>query len=307
MISENVLEKFAHKNDYHIFKHNAMATVYELFIKHENHAYAEQAAMESFAEIDRLEQELSRYQPNSDISRINKLKQFETVVVGMDCYQCLVQCAEIYQQTKGAFDISAGAVIQLWKNQAAGSTAQSAIIREQLKYSGMPWLRLDNDACRVQLLGESVTLDLGGFGKGYAIDLVRKTLLDWDISAALLNGGMSSVVSLGERWPLQITNPGTGQTFKKKLYLQNLALSGSGIKKGQHIIDTRNGYPVDNKIAAWVSAPATALSDALSTAFMIMDISEIEQYCEENRAISALIIMREKNKQIKFGKFFKGF
>ena len=65
--------------DLHRFSHKAMATIYEIFIVHEDANYAQQAAYEAFFELDKLEQELSRFIENSDISRINNLPDFSMI------------------------------------------------------------------------------------------------------------------------------------------------------------------------------------------------------------------------------------
>jgi thiamine biosynthesis lipoprotein len=65
----------------HKYTHYAMATVYEIYIQSEDEDYSEKAAWEAFNEIDRLEEELSRFKPNSEISRINRLKCGEKLIV----------------------------------------------------------------------------------------------------------------------------------------------------------------------------------------------------------------------------------
>ena len=94
--------------------------------------------------------------------------------------------------------------------------------------------------------------------------------------------------------------------------LHNRALGSSGLQKGQHIIDPRTIQPVKGRNAAWSSAPDAATADALSTAFMVMSLDEIEQYCSNHQDIMAMIMLQEpdeetqKVKNLYFGSWKKG-
>ena len=139
-------------------------------------------------------------------------------------------------------------------------------------------------------------------------DLLR----EWQLRSALIHGGMSSVLAIdnppGEKgWPLILTHPQRKNYCLWKFYLKNRSVSGSGIRKGQHIIDPRTGQPVDDRLAAWALAPDSATSDVLSTAFMIMTTEEIESFCSTHDEIQALIVTKENDEKkfdggvLKFG------
>jgi thiamine biosynthesis lipoprotein len=272
------------------YSHGSMATVFEIFVIHENPRYAEQAVREAFCELDRLEQELSRFIANSDISRINQLQKNQSTQIGLDAFSCLKQCAELTDQTNGAFDIT---------------------VR---KHSGLPLFELDETNFSVKLLSDSLQVDLGGFGKGYTVDQMAGLLTEWDIEIALIHGGQSSVLALAEPpgeegWPVTLSYPDQEGKRISFIHLKHRALSGSGLQKGSHIIDPRTGKPVENRVAAWASTPAGAKSDALSTAFMVMDPEEIEEYCKRNPDTSGLVIPNDKEKSeihnpiLKFGEW----
>jgi FAD:protein FMN transferase len=286
----------------HRFRHKAMNTIYEIMILHEDKIYAEQAASAAFNEIDRLELELSRFIDNSDISRINAMKRLDTTIVGNDCYQCLLQCKALYQQTRGVFDISAGFMVDLWKKLPADQDKpDDHQIQSAKHYSGMPWLHLLNNF-QVQLMSEKISLDLGGFGKGYAVQVAADLLQDWDVVDGVISAGMSTIMPFGEnKWPVTIRHPEKTEEVLETVELQNKTISGSGVRKGQHIIDPRSGYPVNEMKASWVIADQPGQSDALSTAFMIMSLSEIEDFCDLYKT-SALLVTA-KNKVIKKGDF----
>src|ERR1039458_5382741 len=137
------------------FAHQAMATEFEIFCVHPSGEYAQQAAWAAFDLLDRLESELSRFIPNSDISRINHLAAGESARVSRWTMDCLEIAREACNQTGGAFDISLG--------------------------TGLATLQLSRRVSAVRATTGAVRLDLGGIGKGYALDRMAEVLAEWDI------------------------------------------------------------------------------------------------------------------------------
>jgi len=255
----------------HRFSHEAMATVFEVAMLHDDARYAEQCAQAAFAEVDRLEQELSRFLPNSDISRINNSEPGAAVIVGLDAFACLERCDRLTLDTNGAFDVTMG---------------------------GMPQLLLYDVSYTVLRLSDSITIDLGGFGKGYAADRMAEILTEWGIPSALLHGGSSSVMAMdappGERgWQVTLRDPLDSDRVIDRLSLQRRSISGSGLQKGSHIVDPRTDRPVEGRRAAWVITDDAATGDGLSTAFMVMSADEIQDYCREDDSLRAIVLTEE--------------
>jgi thiamine biosynthesis lipoprotein len=290
------------------FSHEAMATTYELLIVHEDERYAGQAAVAAFDEVDRLERELSRFLENSDVTRINNLPANKPLQLGLDTFECLKIAQRIYAETNGAFDITIGTLLKCWLNSAGGrlepddgsprnpSPKEIDIAR---MHTGTNLLQLNEAEHTITLSASPMQIDLGGIGKGYAVDRVAELLRDWSIDVALISGGYSSVLALdappGKKgWPLTMTNPAGNREILARPSLRDAALSGSGVQKGGHIIDPRTAEPIEGRCAAWSSAPDAATADGLSTAFMIMDIDEIEKYCSSHPETLAMIIMETK-------------
>ena len=274
----------------HRFSHQAMATEFEIFIFHDDFNYSQQAAQESFLELDRLELELSRFLANSDISRINNLKKNQLIKVGIDTFECLQQCRKIYIETNEAFDITIGNLWKIWLNSdksLRNPTMDEVNLAKE--NTGMKFIELDETLYTVKLLRSPIQIDLGGFGKGFALDKMAGIFRDWEIDQVFLHGGRSSALGLNppknfEGWPVTLSDPFSKKVIKQ-LYLSNCAISGSGLQKGQHIIDPRKGEPTRVRKAAWAVANTAALSDALSTVFIIMSKSEIDNYCKRNKNV----------------------
>jgi len=262
----------------HRFSHEAMATVFEVRCVHPDARYARQAADAAFDLVDRLEQELSRFVANSDVSRISALAAGGSTRVSPTTLECLAIARHLYDLTGGAFDISIG--------------------------TGLPDLELDPDTFTVHALRVGIRLDLGGIGKGYAIDRVAELLGEWEVRHALVHGGFSSVLALEAPpdqvgWPLTLSAP-EGREVLARLQARRQALSASGTRKGDHIVDPRTGRPASRR-AAWVALAAppagpdgggspAAVAEGLSTAFMILAESEIAEHVQAVPGLEAWIV-----------------
>lgn len=282
----------------HRFTHAAMGTIFEINICHDDHKYAQSASLEAFRLLDQLEHYLSHFIANSDISRISNLPVGGSTQVGYDTFECLLQCIELYRLSKGVFDVTIGALYHCWlhedKSLKSPSQEDIAIAKSRV---GLYHLTFDETSFRVGKTDSPVQLDLGGFGKGYALDKLAELLAEWDIDSYLLNGGQSSIL-FGQPppgqagWPITISDPFDNYHIIKELLLKNVAIGSSGLSKGRHIIDPRTALPLENTRAAWAFAPTAAFADGLSTTFMLLSQEEITVICEEFPQFGALLLVK---------------
>lgn len=287
--------------DVYRFSHQAMATTFEIIVQDVDKLYAQQAAEAAFDELDRIETELSRYVENSDVTRINHAPAQQPVPLGLDTFECLKISAESHAQTGGAFDVTIGFLLDCWLDKDKKPRTPSA---EELEFArrhtGMHLLYLDEASHTVTLAESPVRVDLGGVGKGYGVDRMAALLREWSIERALIHGGFSSVLALdapeGARgWPVTLSDPNDRRRTLVRLQLQGVAVSGSGVEKGRHIIDPRAARPIEGKLAAWSLASDAARADALSTAFMVMAPDEVKTYCTEHPEVRGLLIVRDED------------
>lgn len=227
----------------------AMATEFDITVAGLPEKTARQAIDAALAELAPLEQELSRYVENSDVSRINRLALGGATVVSPETFDCLEVAEEMRRVTGGAFDVTYAS-----------------------KGGGGERLRLDLSRMAVGVLADGVHVDLGGIGKGFALDHMAGVLKDWGVESALLRASHSTALAMAaepgtEGWPMEF-GPTGGRI---KLVLANRALSASGTAvKGEHVVDPSRGSVAAGRFRAWALAPTGAEADALSTAFMIM-------------------------------------
>jgi len=274
--------------------HLAMATTFDVFIIHQDSRYAQQAAEEAFREIDRLEDEFSRFIENSDISQISGLGAGQLLRLGLDSFKCLKIAQRICTETDGAFDVTVGSLMNCWFDKDGKSRQPSKDeIECARKRTGCGVFKLVEEQFLIEVMADNVQIDLGAVGKGYAVDKMGGLLREWDINVAMINGGGSSVLALEspaglKGWPITFSGP--DNRVLAKLYLKNCAVSGSGVQKGKHIINPRTGQPVEDKLGAWVCTADAATADAFSTAFMVMNIKDVERYCEKHTDVQSMVL-----------------
>jgi thiamine biosynthesis lipoprotein len=254
-----------------IFQHETMATEFVIHIAGHSPSYARHAAASAFRELDCLESELSRYVESSDISRANGLALGESTVISDNAFECLWLAVEAFEATAGAFDAA-------YASKRVGSDDQ----RARVGFS------LERATHTLVSHAEKLQLDLGAIGKGFALDRLAEHLAEWDVNAACLQCGGSTVLALdppeGERgWPV---------TFHgEKIALARGALSASGLSvQGEHIIDPRRKGVAERGTRTWAWAPSAAWSDALATAFFVMSDEEIEAFCCQHPEVGGAVL-----------------
>jgi thiamine biosynthesis lipoprotein len=257
------------------FNHEAMATTFQIFVAGRPPDYARQAAAAAFRELDRLENELSRFLATSDIARVNQLKSGESLVLGEDALQCLLGAVQISALTGRAFD-------------PAYATPRPA-------GSDEPLFALDPNTHTLTSLTERLHLDLGAVGKGYALDRMAETLAEWDISSACLQSGGSTALALAAPpdaagWPIGVA--GEVHLFASR------AVSGSGLAvQGEHLIDPRTRAPAQRTRRVWSFAGNAADSDALSTAFFVMTDTAVVDFCQQHPEFGAVLTLADGSAQ----------
>ncbi len=309
-----------------------MGTTFGILITGEDAEYAGNASQAVFAEIDRLEKALNRFDDGSDVAMVNRLKPGESVRVGIDVFECLKIAHRLCRETHGAFDVTVGSIAcrnrenpenpgkstdndSCADQDDTGGTLNLVEIYDPKDECAPPAGKVFPCAYEIMYEGpgsdheaDRVRVDLGGIGKGYAIDQAVEILRDWEIANVMLHSGSSTVLALGcsgmdvegrssiRGWPMTIGGRWLSGSGSETVCIRDAAVSGSGTEvKGNHIIDPGTGRPARGHLAAWVSCQAAAEADALTTAFMIMSTDEVDRYCREHTELSALIVKRVKD------------
>jgi FAD:protein FMN transferase len=296
----------------------AMATRFEVVLQGDDAIHLRAAGEEALDEISRLEQQLSLYQPSSDISRINALAAREPVRVEPRLFQLLERALALGRATDGAFDITVAPLVRCWGFMGGtGRVPDDAALQRARACVGLNLIELNASDSSVRFLRPGVMVDLGSIGKGYALECAAELLRDAGIARALLHGGTSTVVALGRpedqpHWSVAVDSgpapaAASGSTYPSDaptspplaiVTLQDEALSVSAVwgksfsRDGRaygHILDPRTGQPVQHAVLAATILPSATEADALSTAILIGGPTSLGFYAARWPQLRALV------------------
>lgn len=269
----------------HHFEHQAMATRFRLTIAGEAEDYAAGTAHRCFDRLDELELMLSRFIPDSDISRINRMTAGQELPLERETWEVLRQAIQVHLLTQGTFDIDVGEHIDIFRAGKQGILNDYELARaleqaQLTKTAGS--IYVDPDIPRVYCVHPGKTFDLGGIGKGYALDQLATLLAELDVDNYTISSGDSTLLIRGapkaeySYWPFTIASANERQL----LQLTDIAVSATGTsQQGHHIFDPRSGRNagVSSYDRLWVASSVAAYADALSTGLFLFTPDELNQ------------------------------
>lgn len=263
-------------NGHHTFVHKAMKTGFTLRILHSDTKHAKQAALAAIELLDLIENRLSRYIEGSDVWRINHMQKGERLFLSDECYECLLLGLEAYEHTGGLFDITLGRLIEHQKTGAEGDLPGL-----------VGTLMVDPDKPAVHCVEAGREIDLGGIGKGFALDRMKSLMEEWGIQSGLLSAGASTHLAFGsQRWPITLT----GDHSSKVINLKNNALSSSGIGiQDCHIVSSFAPKDAYSYSRVWLLDRTATSADIWSTTAMLIPINELSALATSTTAIYAEI------------------
>lgn len=250
--------------------------------------------------LEQTERQLSTWMPDSEVSRLNRVNA--RVPLSPSLCVLLADVERWSHETGGTFDPSIGALTSAWGIHEGGRLPTDTQIGDARSHSGWNRVSLDLSTCEVQL-ARGVTLDVGGFGKGAALDRARQAVpatVPWMIDL----GGQVAVSGAPPGtpgWTVFIADPQRRATPALEVRLTGGSLSTSagserdahvdGRRVG-HIIDPRTGRPAafDGSVTVWHEQALAA--DALSTALYVMGVREGLRWADEHD-VAACYLLRD--------------
>ena len=291
----------------------AMACNFTVFLNGGEYDDGVEHAASALDEIERLEGQLTVYRDHSEVSRLNRAAASQPVAVQQNLFDLLMQAITHWQETDAAFDITSGPLSKIWGfYRRQGNVPSEADLETAMASVGSQYLELDSAKQTVSFDKQGVEINLGGIGKGYAVDEAARVLLMAGVEHFCFHGGHSSVLARGgqlvgqERlpgWNIGIRHPQRPQLQLGEFWLVDAAMGTSGtatqsfFHKGRrygHIIDPRTGWPVDGVLSTTVIAPCAADADALATAFYVLGLEKTLAYCESRPEVSAILLIAGK-------------
>jgi len=258
-----------------------------------------------FAEFERLEALMSTWRPGSDVLRINAAAGVQPVPVAADVRDVLRQARQISEWTGGTFDVTFGALSDVWKfdHDQDNAVPPEELIRARLPLIDYRQIEIDDRAGTVFLAGKGMRIHLGGIGKGYAVDHARRILRAAGLRDFMIQAGGDLYVGGhkdGRPWRLGINDPRgpEGKSFAT-IDLTDSTFSTSGdyarffMKDGiryHHILDPATGQPARLCRSVTIASDSPVLADAVAKGVFILGPEKGMALVEKLPNLEAVIV-----------------
>lgn len=259
-----------------------------------------------------------RYEGMENLCTVNEITDggHRTVKVDKRIIDMLLYAKEMYEVTGGRVNIAMGSVLSIWHEYReegvnepwAAKLPPMEELTEASKHTDIDQVIIDEEKCTVTLTDPDMKLDVGAIAKGYAVEMVARSLEERGISGYVINvGGNVRTVGLkgdGEKWLVGIENP---EEDEEKAYLAYLELSGEALvtsgsyqryytvdgKRYHHIIDPETLMPSEGYSSVSVVCQSSADGDALSTALFCMSLSDGMAFVESLPDTEAMWVLND--------------
>lgn len=282
-----------------------MAVPFKIVLYTSDATTASEAAKAAFDRIHALNGVLSDYDPQSELRRLcDTSAEGNPVRVSDDLWRVLTRSQEIAERSKGAFDVTVGPIVRLWRSARHTKELPSArsLNRARAKV-GYRLMRLHENDKTVELLRPKMRLDLGGIAKGYAVDEAMKVLRKRGIERMMIDAGGN--LGLGgpppdrTGWRIGVAQPEADKPPRQYLTLSNCSVSTSGdlwqytvigSVRYSHLIDPRDGTPLTGRMSVTVVGPNGMTADALSSAVAVLGPEKGLKLIENTPNTAAMIV-----------------
>ncbi|MRX39041.1 FAD:protein FMN transferase [Flavobacterium sp. LC2016-23] len=261
-----------------------MGSRFDITIVAEDSLTAETLIKETIAEIIRIENLISDWKSDSQVSEVNQNAGIRAVKVDPEVFDLTKRAIAISKITNGAFDISFAALEKVWKYDGSMTKIPTP---EQIKKSvekvGYQNIVLDSIQSTIFLKLPGMKIGFGSIGKGYAADKAREVMEAKGVKAGIVNASGDLTTwgkqPNGKEWTIGITNPFDTDKFVKIFSLKREAVTTSGNyekfvelngKRYSHIINPITGYPATGLVSVTVFGPSAEMANGFSTSLIVL-------------------------------------
>lgn len=283
-----------------------LGTIVQFTLYAADETVANEAARAGFARIKQLDQIFSDYKSDSEIMRLcEKSGSGEAIEVSEELFYLVQRALEVSEQTEGAFDVTAGPLIQLWrrarKQKVLPTPEEIAVARERV---GWRFIRLQRQPQTIELTQPGMRLDFGGIAKGYIAEEVSRVLREQGVTHSLVAVAGDIVAGDSppdaEGWKVGVAPLDRPNGPPSRLLsLRQLAVSTSGDAfqfveiagvRYSHIIDPRTGMALTERCSCTVVARDGTTADALATAVCVLGPDKGMKLIEMEQGVEALVV-----------------
>ena len=259
--------------------HYVMGTMLDVTVDAPSEAVGRAWIRRAVDEARRLDRELTSFEPQSALSQLNDSAGRGAAAVPPDLFEVLALSRDLSTLTGGTFDVTVSPAVRLWRRAVAEkrwpSPREIAAVRASVGRDAMRFAAPDEIE-----LASGASIELGGVGKGFAVDRIVALLRELGVESALVNFGESSIAAIGPPtdeapWAIWMRR---GDALDGPLALRNMALSTSATfgesgrvaeRRIGHIIDPRSALPLSRAAQATVLAPSGTEAEAWSKALLV--------------------------------------
>ncbi len=284
-----------------------MGTRFKIILYAPDKPTADKAAKAAFERIAALERTMSDYQPTSELMQLCQQAGGGPVPVSEDLFIVLSRADKVSRLCGGAFDVSVGPVVRLWRTaRRTKQLPEPEKLAQARALVGYQNIRLDVKTRTVQLLKSGMQLDLGGIGKGYTADAALAVLKKHGITRALVAAGGDIAVSGpppdAEDWTIGIA-PLEDPSSKPShyLFLHDAAVSTSGDaeqyveidgKRYSHIVDPKTGLGLVERHSVTIVARNGLTADPLTKVVCVLGPERGLAIIDSLEGVAALVVRK---------------
>ena len=285
-----------------------MGSVFNITIVDQDSAKANINIDKTIAEIERIENLISEWRPETQISEVNKNAGIKAVKVDREVFDLTERAVQYSKMSNGAFDVSTAAMDRIWKFDGSMNEMPT---KEQINFSvrnvGYQNIILNKENSTIYLSKKGMKIGFGSIGKGYAADKGRELMKNLGVKAGIVDASGDIATwgyqTNGKPWSIGIRNPFKKHKIAKILKLKNSAVATSGSYENyaeingirySHIINPKTGMPATGLTSVTIYGPSAEFSNALSTSIMVLGKKEGKKLAKKYPNYKFLLIEDQK-------------
>ncbi|MCT3727008.1 FAD:protein FMN transferase [Elizabethkingia anophelis] len=265
-----------------------MGSRFQITLVDKDSISAEQNIDKAVAEITRIENLISEWRPETQISQVNQNAGIKPIKVDREVFDLTKKGLYFSKLTDGAFDISIVAMDKIWKfDDSMDELPSEQAIKESVRNVGYQNIILDNTNCTIFLRNPGMKIGFGSIGKGYAADKTRDLMKSMGVKAGIIDasGDISTWGTQpdGKPWAIGINNPFNDHKMAAVLYFKENSVTTSGSyekyaeihgKRYSHIMNPKTGYPSTGLTSVTITGPNATMANGFSTSVMVLGEKE---------------------------------
>ncbi len=285
-----------------------MGSRFDITIVAEDSLSAEQNIDKVISEISRIEDLISEWKPETQISEVNRNAGIQPVKVDKEVFDLTKRALWFSEITDGAFDISIAAMDKIWKFDGSMTEKPSEQqINKSIEKVGYKNIILDSINSTIFLKLPGMKIGFGATGKAYAADKGNELMQGLGVKAGIINASGDMAVwgkqPNGKPWKIGVTDPKDANKIYKTISLKNKAIVTSGNyekfvmldgKRYSHIINPKTGWPSSELVSVTVYGPNAEIANGFSTSIMVLGKKEGLRLLRQFPDYKCIIIQNNK-------------